>query len=49
MQHICYRSLCSQKEEGCNHTPFFNSCKPQFYFRTTDATGAIGLQKVFKW
>ncbi|XXM93596.1 elongation factor Tu [Candidatus Hodgkinia cicadicola] len=34
-----------RKEEGGRHTPFFNNYKPQFYFRTTDVTGAIGLQK----
>jgi elongation factor Tu len=28
------------KEEGGRHTPFFNGYKPQFYFRTTDVTGA---------
>jgi len=31
------------KEEGGRHTPFFNGYRPQFYFRTTDVTGAIGL------
>ena len=29
------------KEEGGRHTPFFNNYRPQFYFRTTDVTGAI--------
>jgi len=29
------------KEEGGRHTPFFAGYKPQFYFRTTDVTGAI--------
>ena len=29
------------KEEGGRHTPFFNGYRPQFYFRTTDVTGAI--------
>jgi elongation factor Tu len=28
------------KEEGGRHTPFFNGYRPQFYFRTTDVTGA---------
>ena len=28
------------KEEGGRHTPFFNNYRPQFYFRTTDVTGA---------
>ena len=31
------------KEEGGRHTPFFNSYRPQFYFRTTDVTGVITL------
>src|SRR6188472_879066 len=31
------------KEEGGRHTPFFNNYRPQFYFRTTDVTGAIEL------
>lgn len=31
------------KEEGGRHTPFFNKYRPQFYFRTTDVTGEIGL------
>jgi elongation factor Tu len=31
------------KEEGGRHTPFFNGYRPQFFFRTTDVTGAIEL------
>jgi elongation factor Tu len=31
------------KEEGGRHTPFFNGYRPQFYIRTTDVTGDIGL------
>ncbi len=31
------------KEEGGRHTPFFNGYRPQFYFRTTDVTGACDL------
>jgi elongation factor Tu len=31
------------KEEGGRHTPFFNGYRPQFYFRTTDVTGAVDL------
>ena len=31
------------KEEGGRHTPFFGNYRPQFYFRTTDITGAITL------
>ena len=31
------------KEEGGRHTPFFNNYRPQFYFRTTDVTGAVEL------
>ncbi len=33
------------KEEGGRHTPFFNNYRPQFYFRTTDITGAATLPK----
>ena len=29
------------KEEGGRHTPFFKGYRPQFYFRTTDVTGAV--------
>lgn len=32
-----------KKEEGGRHTPFFNGYRPQFYFRTTDVTGALQL------
>ena len=31
------------KEEGGRHTPFFANYRPQFYFRTTDVTGAVAL------
>lgn len=31
------------KEEGGRHTPFFSNYRPQFYFRTTDVTGAVAL------
>jgi elongation factor Tu len=31
------------KDEGGRHTPFFNGYRPQFYIRTTDVTGTIGL------
>jgi elongation factor Tu len=31
------------KEEGGRHTPFFNGYRPQFYFRTTDVTGALTM------
>ncbi len=31
------------KDEGGRHTPFFNNYRPQFYFRTTDVTGACQL------
>jgi elongation factor Tu len=31
------------REEGGRHTPFFNGYRPQFYVRTTDVTGSIGL------
>ena len=33
------------KEEGGRHKPFFNGYRPQFYFRTTDVTGAVTLKK----
>ncbi|GMB10668.1 MAG: elongation factor Tu [Candidatus Improbicoccus devescovinae] len=33
------------KDEGGRHTAFFNNYRPQFYFRTTDVTGVITLQK----
>ena len=33
------------KEEGGRHTPFFKGYRPQFYFRTTDVTGAVELPK----
>ena len=34
-----------KKEEGGRHTPFFNNYRPQFYFRTTDVTGAVSLDE----
>lgn len=33
-----------KKEEGGRHTPILNGYRPQFYFRTTDVTGAIKLK-----
>ena len=33
------------KEEGGRHKPFFPGYRPQFYFRTTDVTGTIGLSE----
>ena len=33
------------KDEGGRHTPFFTGYRPQFYFRTTDITGVIGLDE----
>jgi elongation factor Tu len=33
------------KEEGGRHTPFFKDYRPQFYFRTTDVTGAVTLKE----
>ena len=33
------------KEEGGRHPPFFNNYRPQFYFRTTDVTGAVELSE----
>jgi len=32
-----------KKEEGGRHTPFFKGYRPQFYFRTTDVTGAVEM------
>lgn len=34
-----------KKEEGGRHTPMFKGYRPQFYFRTTDVTGAINLKE----
>jgi elongation factor Tu len=33
------------KEEGGRHSPFFSGYRPQFYFRTTDVTGVVGLEE----
>ncbi|MEG2014948.1 MAG: elongation factor Tu, partial [Clostridia bacterium] len=33
------------KDEGGRHSAFFNGYRPQFYFRTTDVTGNIALEK----
>ena len=38
-----------KKEEGGRHTPFFANYHPQFYFRTTDVTGAIALKRASRW
>ena len=32
------------KQEGGRHTPFFRNYRPQFYFRTADVTGTVGLK-----
>ena len=37
--------MCIRDREGGRHTPFMNNYRPQFYFRTTDVTGMIGLPK----
>ena len=37
-----------KKEEGGRHTPFFSNYRPQFYFRTTDVTGAVKLPEDIK-
>ena len=44
----CHHKFTAQvyvltKDEGGRHTPFFNNYRPQFYFRTTDVTGACEL------
>jgi len=33
------------KQEGGRHTPFFGNYRPQFYFRTADVTGTVGLKE----
>ena len=39
------RDLRAEQGRGGRHTPFFNNYRPQFYFRTTDVTGAVELPK----
>ena len=41
--HFTAQVYVLSKDEGGRHTPFFNNYRPQFYFRTTDVTGAIEL------
>ncbi len=41
--HFLAEVYVLSKEEGGRHTPFFDGYRPQFYFRTTDVTGAIKL------
>src|SRR5471030_2394555 len=41
--HFTAEVYVLSKDEGGRHTPFFNNYRPQFYFRTTDVTGAIEL------
>jgi elongation factor Tu len=41
--HFSAEVYVLSKEEGGRHTPFFNGYRPQFYFRTTDVTGAVEL------
>jgi len=43
--HFKARVYVLSKDEGGRHTPFFNGYRPQFYFRTTDVTGAATLEK----
>src|SRR5688572_28833246 len=43
--HFSAEVYVLSKEEGGRHTPFFNNYRPQFYFRTTDVTGAVELPK----
>jgi len=43
--HFKARVYVLSKNEGGRHTPFFNGYRPQFYFRTTDVTGSIGLEE----
>ena len=37
------------KDEGGRKTPFFSGYRPQFYFRTTDVTGAVNLPTALRW
>ena len=41
--HFTAEVYVLSKDEDGRHTPFFNNYRPQFYFRTTDVTGAITL------
>jgi elongation factor Tu len=41
--HFTAEVYVLSKDEGGRHTPFFNGYRPQFYFRTTDVTGACEL------
>ncbi len=41
--HFKAEAYILTKEEGGRHTPFFQGYRPQFYFRTTDVTGAVTL------
>jgi len=43
--HLKFKSevYVLSKDEGGRHTPFFTKYRPQFYFRTSDVTGAITL------
>ena len=45
LPHVHFRAeaYILTKEEGGRHTPFFKGYRPQFYFRTTDVTGAVEL------
>ena len=43
--HFTAEIYVLSKDEGGRHTPFFNNYRPQFYFRTTDVTGAVELPK----
>ena len=43
--HFKARVYVLSKDEGGRHTPFFNGYRPQFYFRTTDVTGAATLEE----
>ncbi|MBC62623.1 MAG: elongation factor Tu [Zetaproteobacteria bacterium] len=41
--HFKAKIYVLNKDEGGRHTPFFKGYRPQFYFRTTDVTGAVKL------
>ena len=42
--HFTAEIYVLSKDEGGRHTPFFANYRPQFYFRTTDVTGAVELE-----
>ncbi len=47
--HFIAEVYVLSKDEGGRHTPFFNGYRPQFYFRTTDVTGASNCRRAPRW